>query len=377
MEGVILGMPGPWADDNHESSGHYTTKIGGLPDWPLPRQSIRDELLKCSVCSGHLSLVAQVYAPIGSSDLNFDERVLFVLACSSPNCGSNPLSWRTLRVQKTNSEAGTTKTVSNSRASASTNSDQLGEDTWSFGGDDDDGCDGLNLSMAELGKALAEAAAAASHGQRRRDAKDRDELHEKPGKRVIDPCLPVMPCFYIYIGKESTLQNVSCLSAACSVSTKGSGHFDSAEDKDSWEAEDYEYDRALDVDRTYMKFKKRLDLYPEQCLRYSYGGKPLLASDQLQEPGCCSLCGGPRHYEMQLMPPLLYFLKEGSEASGAVCPTEYWNWMTVIVYTCSKSCFLHADLVDHEDEQWIVVEEATLIQYEGSLQGSARLVGLT
>lgn len=50
MEEVILGMPGPWADDNYEVADHYTSKIGGLPDWPIPDIGIKPELLVCPSC---------------------------------------------------------------------------------------------------------------------------------------------------------------------------------------------------------------------------------------------------------------------------------------------------------------------------------------
>ncbi|GJX35238.1 hypothetical protein Tco_0246795, partial [Tanacetum coccineum] len=58
-EVVILGMPGPWADDNYELADHYTTKIGGLPDWPCPESGIRPHLLRCDSCGETVCLVAQ------------------------------------------------------------------------------------------------------------------------------------------------------------------------------------------------------------------------------------------------------------------------------------------------------------------------------
>ena len=71
-------------------------------------------------------------------------------------------------------------------------------------------------------------------------------------------------------------------------------------------------------------------------VRYSYGGKPLLAREDLKSPDKCRHCDSPMVFEMQLMSPLIYFLHEGVVDEGLKQSLDCWDWMTLIVYTCSK-----------------------------------------
>jgi hypothetical protein len=42
----------------------------------------------------------QVYAPLTLPGKEINERVLYILGCTSPNCGLDPASWCTIRFQK-------------------------------------------------------------------------------------------------------------------------------------------------------------------------------------------------------------------------------------------------------------------------------------
>lgn len=329
MSKVLLGMPGSWANDYREPSDPFTTKIGGIPDWPLPKYAINTDLLRCATCSSSLSLVAQVYAP-----LSHHHRIIFIFGCVSPKCAT---VWRVLRLQKLadmDSQHKQQVEVQNSNS-------------WD---DEDKSQDEDDMSFEELAEALFQAGTLASSNSKSKSKKQQKKRQHKfhTSSPYQEPTasedvnnhydVPVVPCFYIYTQEEPSMGGLSSVcSSYSSLSIKENGNSveDNTQAEETWDKEQYEYDKALTADRTYLKFKKRLDAYPEQCFRYSYGGKPILAVADEINPGSCGLCGRPRQFEMQLMPPLLYFLQEALDDNQRQM-VENWDWMTLLIYTCPE-----------------------------------------
>jgi pre-rRNA-processing protein TSR4 len=185
-----------------------------------------------------------------------------------------------------------------------------------------------------------------------------------------------LPCFYVYCdsevlirdrnatvnGKVQELAELKPLPAVEEPTAAVEGV------KELWEGEEYEPDHSLSADRTYLKFKKKLDLNPEQCYRYCFGAQPLWAREVQQQPGPCAACGGPRVYEMQLMPPLLYFLQQAyKDLPPSSYATHDWEWSTVIVFSCAQSCSQGAGdqaMIVGDQTEWIAIKEATILQTE-------------
>lgn len=101
--------------------------------------------------------------------------------------------------------------------------------------------------------------------------------------------------------------------------------------------EKYEKTKARHGDAVFSRFMKKISLCPQQILRYCRGGRPLF----LSEPPCslaqmvpaCGACGGPRTFELQLMPALVSLLRAADGGGGQV------EFGTVLVYTCTNSCW--------------------------------------
>ncbi|KAK9713326.1 hypothetical protein RND81_06G019800 [Saponaria officinalis] len=364
MGEVVLGLPGNWADDNFEISDHYTTKLGGLPDWPFPESSLGPELRQCKSCRSNLWLIAQVYAPVTTAALKIEERVVYVFGCTNANCGS----WRAIRVQKPDKfeepNSGDSE-VSHSTLSVATTSDsKWWDDLYSFAPESDDTEETEDMSMQDLARAFSEAANLASgsvkEGTGRHVETCQKPVSLVPKAREVDRSTLVLPCFYICYQEDKTL-SLPVDKARVNIDDD-----DADRQEELWKEESYEYDKALNADRTYLKFKKKLDACPQQCIRYSFGGKPLLAAGSVVDSRPCDHCGESRQYEMQLMPPLVHFLQEG--AIGAQRELlDSWSWMTLMVFTCSKCCFQKSDQEISNRNGWTVVEETVIPQFEQPL----------
>lgn len=105
------------------------------------------------------------------------------------------------------------------------------------------------------------------------------------------------------------------------------------------------------MDSAFQRFADRVGQNPEQAIRYEFAGAPLLYSRAdatgrlLAAPSGgttkvgtaggmprCGICGGPRCFEVQLMPNAIAELE--SEEPG----TDGMEWGTVIVGVCKADC---------------------------------------
>ncbi|CAL5425955.1 unnamed protein product [Camellia sinensis] len=87
--------------------------------------------------------------------------------------------------------------------------------------------------------------------------------------------------------------------------------------------------------KSWASFQERIARAPEQVLRYYRRAKPLwpIYSGRPSETDItkCSYCGGPRGFEFQILPQLLYYFGVENDVNSL-------DWATIVVCACEASC---------------------------------------
>ncbi|KAF7650417.1 hypothetical protein LDENG_00126220 [Lucifuga dentata] len=347
IETTLIGLCDGEIDSKKYKSSYLTNKIGGEADF-LP--VILRQYPRCNLCGAPLAHVVQVYCPL---DVSPYHRNLHLFACPAVECSGRAESWAVLRSQCLEAEVTSARTSS---LPASAQEALLAASDWCDAADDwgmeeeeeDEGCDegwrkGMKTERQAQDKAAAPQKEAEGPAASEMDVSSQlQELHLAATQQDV----PLFRSFFISVVEESDLgmeEDDGDLEHAQKllreyerregvlVGELEGGEGGSGEEK-------YEKTRARHGDAIFSRFMKKISLCPKQILRYCRGGKPVFLSeppsDVAQVVSACGSCGGPRTFELQLMPALVSLLLRTD--SSAEAELEFG---TVLVYTCRKNCW--------------------------------------
>ncbi|KAI8073018.1 programmed cell death protein 2 [Gongronella butleri] len=112
-------------------------------------------------------------------------------------------------------------------------------------------------------------------------------------------------------------------------------------------------DSKVDVDDAFLRYQLKIQLYPDQVLRYDRveydmpDREPLWVHDTDKPASipACTHCAGPRTFEFQILSTLLNFLGVSHVAADSL------DWGSLYIYTCKQNCDLN-DNVFMEEYIW-------------------------
>ncbi|CAK9879796.1 unnamed protein product [Sphagnum jensenii] len=386
---VGLGFVQPVEQAWKVSRHHFPSKVGGTPAWLDPINLPYGKQVLCGICDNPLQFLLQVYAPLEDQPEAF-HRTLYVFICPNMAClqqdqhhqckqpAEKPCrSIRVFRSQLPRNNSFYSYSPPNPDGQDSPSCDGVALCTWCGSWKGHKACAACKQTRYCSRNHQIEHWRAGHSGFCRQVQAAKSAGHPEPGstrdvESVKVEAGELMP-EDLHEPHKKNLPGI-----ACAASDKLWPEFELVVDEEyNYEAEDNdrsnpgpqieagqsrakqlldEYERrrkageefsasdlqevqeASQEQQHWVSFQARISRAPEQVLRYcrSQDAKPLWPllegqpkkSTDIQP---CSHCGGPRNFELQVLPQLLYFLRVKNEPSSL-------DWATITVFSCTASC---------------------------------------
>ena len=265
---VVIGVP---EQPVYVPAEEGVTKIGGRPNWLCGPAEILDSD-KCKTCGCSFELLVSADCPV---DDDFD-RILYFFIC--PKCGQDG---RVIRQKKP---------VSAKEAAVST---------------------ALFTQENISGKSDIMAALSAFNAPQTKTTKKGKK--QRPNKEIGR-----WPGFYIETFDEPEAQLPPDMDVVISTSV------DSTSDINGGEEDKLD----VTVSPELVEYNERMSRCPDQVLRYSRFGEPLLQEKMEINVPKCPHCGGERAFEFEILPTIIFILE----------PESPMDFGPILVYTCKGDC---------------------------------------
>lgn len=383
--GFVQAVEEPWK----MARQHFPCKIGGTPAWLDPINIPEGDNTQCGICDNPLGFLMQVYAPIGIDDVGYREEVfhrsLFLFVCPNMAClqqdqhhqlkKSPERPCRSVKVFR--SQLPRTNRFYDydppSRDSSPA-TEAVPVCTWCGAWKATSVCGGCKQArycsrvhqlahwrgghdsfcrvvQAELASNKQESELKFVQNPENSTTDAVRTMVQGVITRVTDTLLKsgianaisdkIWPEVELIVGEEedsmpsdaiNTSRNPQQLLQDYEIRRENNGEEFTATDMEDVEESSREQ-------QNWAAFQARLAGAPDQVLRYcrAQGAKPLWPSLEGQPKQSditpCFNCGGPRIFEFQLLPQLLYFLQVQNETDN-----DSLDWATIAVYSCAASC---------------------------------------
>ncbi|POS75867.1 PDCD2 C terminal domain-containing protein [Diaporthe helianthi] len=411
---VLLGYASKDADEDTIS------RLGGRPEWIDPSKPPSASIARCKVCNDLMVVLLQLNAELNER-FPGHERRLYVFSCRRKSCRRKEGSIRALRGVRLSADAAAKAKErkekeqrdieEKERAEAERKEKEKGLGEALFGGQGKGAfgavgaanpfsSGGGSAGANPFAKPAANPFSTASNETTQAQTTEPETQAEPPSSKYSTKDLPrtfaqtlalnsppkkaskvgpppppepwppeaeqpkPFPLSYLADADYETLEPIPVpkdVATSVKIDSKISGG--GKEDKGVFEST---------IDSTFQKFADRLAQNPDQCIRYEFGGQPLLYSKtdavgrRLHQDGRvsgrmppCEKCRGERRFEVQLVPGAIAELE--AEEDGL----EGMDWGTIIVGTCATDC-LPVGTVDGEVGYF---EEWAGVQWEQLLKG--------